>query len=101
MEAHTLNNIHVDQNYNIEKNTDWKGIFCSYIKNHSGHLYSLILKIYIQLPIKIEEKIEELKQALKIIEEKNSLLCLPSFYNDFDTKEKALHFLYQTADLIL
>ena len=50
------------------KNTDWKGILCSYMKNLESYSYQHVFRLYKELEIDEQEKIEELTEALHIID---------------------------------
>ncbi len=50
------------------KNTDWKGILCSYMKNLESYSYQHVFRLYKELEIDEQEKIEELTETLHIID---------------------------------
>lgn len=54
------------------ENTDWRGIFCAYVRDLDFSYHYLILSEYKKLPIAPEEKIQELTDSLEILNSSKS-----------------------------
>lgn len=50
------------------KNTQWRGLFCTYLKNFENSQCWTILEKYKEVEVPIQEKIEELQEALELIQ---------------------------------